>query len=92
MLFTLVLGLNTLSTAKINLSKVSSANVTAGFDVNRLTSGILRDLGPDFNLIAAQKTTVTSIMNDFFVSKSNGIGHCKTNQILHRYHFALPIA
>ncbi|WP_443937043.1 hypothetical protein [Pedobacter sp. MW01-1-1] len=67
----LIFGLNYASHAQISLGKATSIAKSAGFDVNSLTSSIMKKLTPSLGLTSAQSPSVTSTVTDFLTKKSS---------------------
>ncbi len=53
------------------VDKATKTAAAAGFDVNKLTSGIMGKLGPGLKLSGAQQTQVTDIVSGFLTKKSD---------------------
>ena len=53
------------------LDKAKSTATTAGFDVNKLTSGIMGKLTPGLNLTGSQQPQVTDAVTSYLGQKSN---------------------
>jgi hypothetical protein len=53
------------------VDKATKTAAAAGFDVNKLTSGIMGKLGPSLKLTPPQQTQVTDIVSGFLTKKSD---------------------
>jgi hypothetical protein len=53
------------------VDKATKTAAAAGFDVNKLTSGIMGKIGPALKLTAPQQTQVTDIVSGFLTKKSD---------------------
>lgn len=53
------------------VDKATKTAAAAGFDVNKLTSGVMGKLGPSLKLTAPQQTQVTDIVSGFLTKKSD---------------------
>jgi hypothetical protein len=61
------------------VDKATKTAAAAGFDVNKLTSGIMGKLVPGLNLSGAQKTQVTDLVTGFLTKKSDIVPLAGTN-------------
>ena len=53
------------------VNKATKTAASLGFDVNKLTSGIMGKLVPGLNLTGAQKPQVTDAVSDFLTKKAD---------------------
>lgn len=77
----LLVGASTVTKAQLgDLTKqASSLASTAGFDVNKLTSGIMGKLTPGLALTALQQPKVTEAVSGFLGKKGNILGLLKSD-------------
>ncbi len=85
----LMVGASTVTNAQLgDLTKqASSLASTAGFDVNKLTSGIMGKLTPGLALTALQQPKVAEAVTGFLGKKANILGLLKSDPVKYASQF-----